>query len=97
MHVHSSASVPGLAGVGARDDGGSGRRAESQTALRSGYYGVTVMVARILTTYAEMGWTEPVFSFSWDGNNPRRWKHGNYRVDLLVNGNKITSEIHQIF
>jgi hypothetical protein len=55
------------------------------------------MAIEILTTYAEMGRTEPVLSFGRGWNNPRHWKHGNYRVDLFVNGNKITSGIHQIF
>jgi hypothetical protein len=56
----------------------------------------TVMANQNMNTYAEAGWTEPVFNFGRGWAKPGNWKRGNYRVDLSVNGNRIASGVYQI-
>jgi hypothetical protein len=50
-----------------------------------------------MPTYAQQGWTQPVFNFGRGWNNPGNWKPGWYRVELYVNGNRIASGTFQIY
>jgi hypothetical protein len=51
----------------------------------------TVFANQTVQTYADSGWTEPVFNSGRGWQQAGNWKHGTYRVDLYVNGNRIGS------
>jgi hypothetical protein len=57
----------------------------------------TVFAQQSLNTYAEAGWTAPVFNFGRGWRNPGLWKRGFYRVELFVNGSRIATGSFQIY
>jgi len=50
-----------------------------------------------VNTYADVGWTDPVYSSGRGWQVPGRWVRGTYRVDLFVNGNRIGSGSFTIY
>jgi hypothetical protein len=48
-------------------------------------------------TYADPGWTEPVYNSGRGWQRAGNWKRGRYRVDLYVNGNRIASGFFTVY
>ena len=51
----------------------------------------TVFANQTVNTYADQGWTEPVYNSGRGWRNAGMWKRGTYRVELTVNGNRVAS------
>lgn len=49
----------------------------------------SIFANQTMNTYAEVGWTEPVYNTGRGWQRPGNWKRGTYRVELFVNGNRI--------
>ena len=50
----------------------------------------SVFANQTVPTYADPGWTEPVYNSGRGWQRAGMWRRGTYRVDLFVNGNRIT-------
>jgi hypothetical protein len=61
------------------------------------YSNGTVFGEQSLNTYAEAGWTAPVFNYGRGWQRPGMWKRGFYRVELFVNGSRIATGSFQIY
>jgi hypothetical protein len=57
----------------------------------------TVFAQQSLNTYADAGWTSPVFNFGRGWRSAGNWKRGFYRVELFVNGSRIATGSFQIY
>jgi len=61
------------------------------------YQNGTVFGNQTVNTYVDPGWTQPAISSGRGWQRPGFWKRGTYRVDLSVNGNRITSGSFTIY
>jgi hypothetical protein len=50
-----------------------------------------VFANQSVPTYADTGWSEPVFNSGRGWQRAGFWKRGTYRVDLSVNGSQVGS------
>ena len=57
----------------------------------------TVFANDTMNTYAEAGWTFPVYNSGRGWQRTGMWKHGRYRVELSVNGSRIATGYFDIF
>jgi hypothetical protein len=57
----------------------------------------TVFAQQSLNTYADAGWTTPVFNFGRGWRKAGNWKRGFYRVELFVNGSRVATGSFQIY
>ena len=57
----------------------------------------TVFGNETVNTYADAGWTEPVYNSGRGWQRAGMWRRGTYRVDLFVNGNRIASGSFTIY
>jgi hypothetical protein len=51
----------------------------------------SIFANQSVPTYTDPGWTEPVYNSGRGWQRAGMWRRGTYRVDLFVNGNRITS------
>ena len=61
------------------------------------YQNGTVFGNQTINTYVDPGWTQPAISSGRGWQRPGLWRRGTYRVDLSVNGNRITSGSFTIY
>ncbi len=57
----------------------------------------TVFANQTVNTYANPGWTEPVYNSGRGWQRADMWKRGTYRVELTVNGSRIGSASFTIY
>jgi len=57
----------------------------------------SIFANQTINTYAEVGWTAPVYNSGRGWQRGGNWKRGTYRVELFVNGNRIGTGSFTVF